>query len=72
MAEYSSARVVEDKTVFSWWVSHTLRKHYFIVDALSLKVQKCSHKYGIELPISVAEARLVYQTNGNTFWVDAI
>ena len=70
--EYATARGVEYKPSFSWWLPHTLRKRDVIVAAVSLSVHKCSHKYRIELPIPVAESRRIDQKNGNTFWVDAI
>ena len=35
-------------------------------------VQKTTHKYGIEVPTTINQARLIDEKNGNTFWHDAI
>ena len=42
------------------------------MSAVSLRVRKCSHKYGIEIPTSITHAKRIDQKNGNTFWTDAI
>ncbi len=43
-----------------------------IVSAVTTRVWKTSHKYGIELPTSVKYAIEIYQKNGNTLWQDAL
>ena len=35
-------------------------------------MSKATHKYGIEIPNSVADAARINRNNGNTFWMDAI
>ena len=72
VAEYVTARGIQDEPAFVWWVSYTLRKRDFIVSAVSSRVRKCSHKYGIEIPTSITHATRIDQKNGNTFWTDAI
>ena len=42
------------------------------MSAVSLRVRKCSHKYGIEAPTSITHATRIDQMNGNTFWTDDI
>ena len=42
------------------------------MSAVSSRVRKCSHKYGIEIPTSIAHAKRIDLKNGNNFWMDAI
>ena len=42
------------------------------MSAVSSRVTKCSHKYGIEIPTYITHATQTDQKNGNTFWTDAI
>ena len=42
------------------------------MSAVSLRARKCSHKYGIEIPTSIAHAKRIDLKNGNNFWMDAI
>ena len=50
VAEYTTARGIQEEPAFSWWVPYTLRNKDIIVSAVSLRVRKYSHKYGIEIP----------------------
>ena len=72
VAKYYTARGVEDKREFSWWVPHKLHKRDVLVSAVSSRVYKFSHRYGIESPRSVDKERRTDHNNGNTFWVYAI
>ena len=72
VAEYVTARGIQDESAFAWWVPYTLQKRDVIVSAVSSRVRKCSHKYGIEIPTSITHAKRIDQKNGNTFWTDAI
>ena len=72
VAEYVTARGIQDEPAFAWWVPYTFQKRYVIVSAVSSRVRKCSHKYGMEIPTSITHATQIYQNNGNTFWTDAI
>jgi hypothetical protein len=72
IAEYVTARNIADKPAFAWWVPYVLRKQDVIVSAVTTRVRKTSHKYGIELPTSVKYAIEIDQKNGNTLWQDAL
>ena len=37
-----------------------------------MQVRKASHKYGIEIPTSIASARKIDEKNGNNYWITAI
>ena len=47
VADYFTARGIEQEPAFAWWVPYTLRKHDVIVSSVSSQVRKASHKYGI-------------------------
>ena len=42
------------------------------MSSVSSRVRKCSHKYGIEIPTSIAHAKRIDLKNGNNLWMDAI
>ncbi len=56
IVEYETERNIADKPAFAWWVPYVLRKRDVIVSAVTTRVRKTSHKYGIELPTSVKHA----------------
>jgi len=43
-----------------------------ILSAVNKLIQKTTHKYGIEVPMSVKHAYEIDRQNSNTFWRDAI
>ena len=72
MAEYVTARDIQDKSAFAWWVPYTLWKRDRILASVDSRVRKSSHKYGIEIPTSIKHAEEIDHRNKNTFWQDAI
>ncbi len=72
-AEYAVANLLTKEPAFRWWVPHVLRKRERIIQKLGKKKYwRCTHKYGVEMPKSVAEALEIDQRMGTTFWRDAI
>jgi hypothetical protein len=55
-AEYAVANKIASEPCFAWWVPHTLRKREWIIKKIKTRLTKQTHKFGIELPRSVAEA----------------
>ncbi len=49
-----------------------LCKRDIIVSAVSSGVQRTTHKYGIEVPTSIAHAKQLDAQNSDTYWQDAI
>ena len=47
VAEYVTARDIQDEPAFAWWVPYTLRKRDRIIASVNSCVCKSSHKYGI-------------------------
>ena len=50
----------------------TLRKRDHIISADNFHVKKTSHKYGVEVPLSLKHAFAMDEKNGNTHWRDAV
>jgi Zn-dependent M32 family carboxypeptidase len=72
-AECMVVHKLSQEPAFKWWISHVLRRRQRIVEKLGKKKYwRRTHKYGIELPKSVAEAMEKDTRTGTTFWRDAI
>ena len=71
VADYVMARGLESEPAFAWWVPYTLRKRDVIVSAITSRVRKRSHKYGVAVPTSFQDAMRLDRENGDTLWADA-
>ena len=71
-AEYAIMAKIDDEPAFVWWVRPTIKKRNQIIRKVKSRYWRTTHKFGIELPHSVAEALAIDRKNGNTFWLDAI
>jgi hypothetical protein len=72
LAECAKARGLADEPAFAWWVPHTRRRRNAILSAVKARVRKKTHKYGIEIPTSLVQAKGLDRINGNTLWIDAL
>ena len=72
LAGYAKARGIDSGPAFNWWVPYTMRKRDIILSAVKSCLQKTTHKFGIEIPTSIAYAEQIDTKNGNHFWRDAI
>ena len=72
VAEYAVAKGITNEPAFSWWVPFTLKKKDRIIKAVSNRYHKRTHKFGIEVPKSIAEAIAIDRKNGNRLWQEAI
>lgn len=74
VAEYAIARGIDDEAAFAWWVSYVIKKKAAIISAIKARgtKRKTSHKYGIEVPTSVAHAMRLDAESGTTYWKDAL
>ena len=72
VAEYSEANDASDEPAFAHWVPHALRKRNRILSAVNARIKQASHKYGIEVLMSVDHAQRADTANGNRHWMDAI
>jgi hypothetical protein len=71
-AEYALAHSLDSAPAFSWWVSHTLKKRDRIISAVRARFVRKEYKFGIKVPNTIAEARLLDIANGDTFWEKSI
>lgn len=72
LAEYAIANKLSTMPAFIWWVPHTIRKRDRIIKKVKTKYWKRTHKYGIELPKSIAEAFEIDRRTGTDFWAKAV
>ena len=72
MADYVTARKIQDEPDFAWWLPFTVRKRDIIIAAVNFRVMKVTHKYGIEITTSVEYVEEIDKMNQNTFWKYAI
>ena len=72
VAEYVKAQGLMNEPVFRWWVPFTLKKRDSIISAVNQRYWKRTHKYGIRIPKSVAEAVEIDRENGDDRWARSI
>ena len=72
VAEYAVAQGIDDEPAFSWWVPFTLKRRERIIKAVIKRYHKRTHKFGIEIPKTIAEAIAIDKKNGNRYWQEAI
>ena len=60
------------RTCISWWVPFTLKKRDIIISELNSRVTKETHKFGIEVPMSIDNSKWLDAKNGDKIWQDAI
>ena len=57
---------------FASWVPYVLKKRNRIIAKVKSKHWLWTHKFGIRIPKSVQDAKMLDEKNGNTLWWDAI
>ena len=72
VAEYAVANKILEEPAFAWWGRHVLRKRDRIIRKVKSRYWDRTHKYGILLPKSVAEALRIDRETGTTFWQKAM
>lgn len=72
LAEYAEARNLLNEPAFVWWAKDVLRRRRRIIQKVKSRYWQRTHKFGIRLPKTVAEALALDKENGNTLWYDAI
>ena len=70
--EFAVSQGIDSEPAFSWWVPYTLKQRNRIISAVNNRYHKRTHKLGIQVPKSVAEAKHLDDANGDIFWQDAI
>ena len=72
LAEYAVAVGIEDEPAFKWWVPFTLNKRDRIIAKVNTRYHKRTHKFGFEVPKTVADALRIDKENGDDRWEKAI
>jgi len=72
VAEYAAGNQIIAEPAFAWWCPLYLKKRRAILRKLKTRYWRKTHKYGIEIPHTVEEAREIDKRNGNTLWSDAM
>eukprot|EP00934_Nitzschia_sp_Nitz4_P008127 Nitzschia sp. Nitz4//scaffold260_size33533//228//6137//NITZ4_007876-RA/size33533-snap-gene-0.41-mRNA-1//-1//CDS//3329544674//8117//frame0 len=72
VAQYAEAKGLLDETAFHWWAPLTIKRAKRIVAAVNTRYQKTTHKFGIKVPKTVAQAQALDKENGDTQWMDAV
>ena len=70
VAEYAKTLGIDHEPAFNWWVPHVLRKRDRIISLVkrrNVRYLKRTHKFGIELPKTVAEALEIDRKTGTSF-----
>ena len=70
VALFATSRDIADEPVFSWWVPYTLKKADHIICQIKARMKVTTHKYGIEIPRSIKDAKRLDEKNGNTLWMN--
>ena len=66
---------IDHKPAYNWWVKAVLNNRLriiYIVKKSNAWYRKNTHKFGIEVPKSVARPYALDKKNVNTLWADAI
>jgi hypothetical protein len=71
IAEYAMANKIANETAFNWWVHTVLRKRNCIVAKVK-RYWQTTHKFGIRLPKTVAEALTIDDQTGTDLWRKAL
>ena len=72
VAEYATTQGIDEEPTICWWIPCTLRKRDRLISAVKSRIDKLSHKYGVELPKSVKHAYDIDRDNGNSLQCDTI
>ena len=57
LAVFAQSKGIADEPVFSWWVPYTLKKADRIICKIKSRIKVTTHKYGVEIPKSIADAK---------------
>jgi len=72
VAEYAIANKLQEQPAFRWWVPDVIKRKTRMIKAVKTRYFKKTHKYGIRLPKTVAEAYQIDQETGTDYWHQAI
>jgi hypothetical protein len=63
------ANKIDDEPAFAWWVAHVFKTRDHILSKIKSKYLECStHKLGLKIPKTVAQAQAINKENGDKLW----
>jgi hypothetical protein len=72
VAEYAIANKIVEQPAFAWWAKQTLKKRDRHIKKAKSLYWKRTHKFGVELPKSVAEAYTIDRRTSSKLWTLAV
>ena len=72
VSEYGVQSIISADPSIAWWVLYVLKKHNIIIAKVKSKYWIRTHKFGIQVPKLVQEAKRIDNQNGDTLWWDSI
>ena len=72
MAKYAVQHRITGDPEFAWWIQNMLAKRNCIIGNLNPNYWVRTHKFGVNIPKSVQEAKAFDEENGKTLWWDSI
>ena len=57
--DYALANQINDEPAFTWWVTDVFKKRQWILSKVKAKYWQHTHKFGIHIPKSVAQAQAI-------------
>jgi hypothetical protein len=72
VAEFAITQGIHDLPGFRWWVPQTMKRHNRIVSNIKTRFKKKTHKYGIQVPMSVEEEYQIDCDTNTDYWQQAI
>ena len=68
VAEYAKANKIDKEPAFAWWVPYILKKRDIIISKVTSRIKKTTHKYGMEIPTTIEDAKRIDAENDNRLW----
>ena len=72
VADYCVHSLISAEPAFAWWVPYVLKKRNRIIAKIKSKYWIHTHKFGIQVPTSVQEAKRIDKKNCYMLWWDSI
>ena len=67
-----SVNRIQDQPAFAWWIPYVIKKRSRIINRVRPKYWERTHKYGLEVPKQIEDAKRIDAENGDTQWQDSI
>jgi hypothetical protein len=72
VAKYAVANKIVEQPAFAWWAKQALKKRNRHIEKAKSCYWKRTHKFGVELPKTVAEAHAIDCHKGSKLWTNAV